>query len=574
MSTASFSRRIVSTLLGGLLLVSCGGGGYGGGGGGGGGASMPTDFLITDATVDDLLAFKTTVVGLRLVSTAGIAGNNLLAAPLPMDLIGAGAAPRWVAREDLTGGTFRGVAITINSGSSSAIDRGGASVAVTETSTSFELPFASPTTITSGSYRQILLDIDLVSSLSGSAAAPPISFDPTGSAALFSGGATSAAIDEVKGVVQSSYAAGSSFEINAFADGDLAQPLGLATILVTGATLLLDENGAAFASEASFFNALVATSTLVEVHGVLQNGAIIATRIEIEDDGIGGASYVVKIDGRISNLDTVANTFDLEIIEVEKGVAIATPVINGASSIAVTYTGATGIVLDEHIPTTEASLSSGQRVKVKFPAFVNAPFAASQIEIDDQPEFEGHITSVAGLPNTITIHLESDEPAIASGQVQNSATDVVVDLSASSLFLDTHSKPTLTTSQLQPGLKLELHGAITGPANGPTIAATKTKIHAGRFKGDALAIFPGLHAFNASMTDLKDSFGNSVTLGAVSVNFDPSALFDGDALNEAQFFVLFSALSIGETIEVEVFGLGTITVPNDILCYEIKAQVH
>ena len=88
------------------------------------------------------------------------------------------------------------------------------------------------------------------------------------------------------------------------------------------------------------------------------------------------------------------------------------------------------------------------------------------------------------------------------------------------------------------------------------------------------AVFSGMHSFNADMTDLKDPFGNSVSFGSVSVNFDPSCTFLDDASNEAGFFALFNGLSQGETLEVEVFGLGTVTTPNEILSYEIKARVH
>ena len=572
MSFNSAASTFTAFFLGALLLVSCGGGGSGGGGAGAGPAT--TDMLITDATVDELLAFKTTIFSLRLVSTTGIAGNNLLSAPLTIDLIGAGAAPRWVAREDLPEGTFRGVAVSITPLSTTAIDRGGAAVAVTEVATAFELPFSTPSVITSGVYRQIMLDIDLMQSLSGLAAAPPISFDPTGTAKLASGGASTSDIDEVKGVVQSADSANSRFVIDAFADGDLSLPLGNTTVELSGTTLLLDENGSAFASKNSFFAALLAGTTLLEVHGTLTGGVITASRVEVEDDGIGGSSYTVKIDGRISNLDTVANTFTLQIIEIEKGSAIATPIISGASSISVSYTNSTGIVLDENTAVSESSLAEGQRVKVKFPTFVIAPFPVSQIEIDAQPEFEGQITSVAGLPNTITLHLESDEPAIASGQVQNSSTSVVLDISASTLFLGTNAKPSLTAAQLQVGLKLEVRGALSGPANAPTIIATETKIHPGRFKGVVLATFANLHAFNAGITDLKDPFGNSVVSSTVSVNLDPSASFDGDAVSEANFFALFSGLTQGETLEVEVFGLGTVTTADEILCYEIKSKVH
>ena len=92
--------------------------------------------------------------------------------------------------------------------------------------------------------------------------------------------------------------------------------------------------------------------------------------------------------------------------------------------------------------------------------------------------------------------------------VEGGSSRIVVDLSASTLFLDTNSRPVLAKAQLQPGLKLEVHGAISGPANAPTITAVRTKIHAGRFEGVATAVFPGLHSFNAAMSDLKDPFGN------------------------------------------------------------------
>jgi hypothetical protein len=281
------------------------------------------------------------------------------------------------------------------------------------------------------------------------------------------GGGASASIDEIKGLVQSIDEPNSRCVIDGFADGDQSVPLGAVTVQLNLGTALFDDNGVAFPTQAGFFAALSAGTTLLEVHGGLQGGTVNATRVEVEDDGVGGPSYVVKIDGRITNLDTNADTFDLEIIEIEKGSAVASPVIGIASQIAVSYTGATGILLEDDTPTTEASLSDGQRVKVKFPAFVAAPFAASRIELEDQPEFEGHITSIAGLPASITMHLESNEPAIASGQVLNSTTDVTVNLLSSTLFLDTDGKPTLTTAFLQPGLKLEVHGAISGPSTAP-----------------------------------------------------------------------------------------------------------
>ncbi|HTF91376.1 MAG TPA: hypothetical protein VK843_23395, partial [Planctomycetota bacterium] len=502
-------------------------------------------------------------------------GSNLLAVPLTIDLIGADAAPRWVLRQDLPAGTFRGVALDITPASTQAIDRAAAAITVTETATAFEVFFPAPVTITATGYRQLVLDIDLPLSLSGTVAAPPLLFDPTGTASLTLGGTASSAIDEVQGTVLTTTPGTNRLSIDAFADGDLTLPLDETTVSLTAGTLLIDEAGLPFASTAAFYAALVTGTTVLEVHGTLTGGIIVASRIEVEDDGVGNPAYVVKIDGRIVNLDTVADTFDVEVIEIEKGSATAGPIIGGATSIAVTYTITTSIVIDGNTPTTETSLAEGQRVKVKFPTFVATPFAASQIEIEDQPEFEGVITDVTGLPVSVIIRLNANEPAIAAGQVLDAQTDVVVNIAGAAPFLDTDGDPALLTTQLQPGLKIEVHGAITGLNTAPTIASTKTKIHSGRFKGDVTATFPLLHSFSATITDLKDSFGNSVAFGPVTVNIDPATtIFSGEAETEAEFNGLFATLGVGEVLEVEVFGLGTVTTPNEILAYEIKAKVN
>ncbi|MEO6708489.1 MAG: hypothetical protein ABI054_11775 [Planctomycetota bacterium] len=569
MFSPSIARALSGAFAGLFLFAACNGSDHHSNPGPG-----KTDFIVTDATVDELLAFQTTIQGLRMVDSTGVQGSNLLVAPLTIELIGASAAPRWVLREELPVGTFRGVALDLTPASTQAIDRSASSIAVTEVATSFEVFFPSPVTITATGYRQLVLDVDLPLSLSGTVATPPLLFDPTGTASVTLGGTASSVIDEVHGTVLTTSAASSRLSIVAFADGDLSLPLGETTINLTAGTLLIDEAGLPFASTAAFYGALVAGTTVLEVDGTLTGGVIVASRIEVEDDGVGSPANVVKIDGRITNLDTAADTFDIEIIEVEKGLATAGPIIGGANSISVTYDISTGIVINGNTPTTETSLADGQRVKVKFPTFAASPFPASQIEIEEQPEFEGVITDVTGLPGSVIIHLNANEPAIASGQVLDDQTDVIVDLAGAPAFLDTEGNPVLLTSQLQPGLKIEVHGAITGPNTAPTITSTRTKVHSGRFTGDVTATFPLLHSFSATITNLKDSFGNSVALGPVTVNIAPTTIFSGEALTEAEFNGLFATLGVGETLEVEVFGLGTVTTPNEILAYEIKAKVN
>jgi hypothetical protein len=573
MLTRPRSRALISSLI--ACLAACGGGG------GGGSSATPaasTDFLVTDATVDELLAFTVKVTSMRPVSdSTGIAGADVLDDDLVIDLIGSSLAPRWVSRGPLPAGTFRAMRVALDPAFTTALDRAGNPVAVQHVATVFDVPFPVPATSTGGAYQQVTLDIDLALSLAGDVASPPIAFDPQGLASLTTGVAATSGIDELKGTVSSIDAAAGTFVVLGFADGDLTAPLGNVTIDPGPGALLLDDAGVAFADEAAFFAALVAGTTVVEVHGDLVQGTVVATRIEIEDAG-GGASYTVKLDGRIRNVDIALNTFDLTIIEIEKGAGIAGPVLaslGNPASVQVHYDDVTtGFVIEESTPASETQLADGERVKVKFATFVAEPFEAVQIEIEDLPEFEGTITSVAGLPLALTITLDDDDPAVTSGRVDDDTTPVTVDLTSSSLFLGTHGKPALIAAQLQAGLELEIHGIISGPSNGPTITATRTKIHPGRFRGTVSDTFELQSSFDADMIDLDDPFGASVTFGSVAVNLDPGCVFRDEALAAGEFFDLFDTLQIGEALEVEVFGLGDPLVPNQIVAYEVKAKVQ
>ncbi|NUP95282.1 MAG: DUF4382 domain-containing protein [Planctomycetaceae bacterium] len=551
-----------------LFAPACGGGG----GGGGGSATASTDLLITDAAVDELLSFQVKVQALQLIDDAtGTPGTDVLDEDLTVDLIGAGVAPRWASRINLPTGTYRGVRATIDASSTVARDLSGAIVGVTHASTSFDIRFPAPVAISAGSYSQVLLDINLAESLSGSVSAPPLAFDPQGAARLASGAGATVGIDEIRGTVRSKTT--SEFVIDAFADGDRLIPLGEINVSLAQAALLLDDDGLAFPSTNAFFTALVPNTTFVEVHGDLIGGAVVASRVEIED---GAQSYSVKIEGRIAALNTTTNTFDLVIVEIEKGSSIASPVLallSNPISIAVDYDDATTpIVLEEHTPTSEASLADGQRVKCKFATFTAEPFRAIHIEIDGYPEFEGRITSIAGLPASFTMRLSSSDPAIG-GSVSSSNTDITVDLANNGrLYLDTDGKPDLLVSQLVAGIKVEVKGTISGPSNGPTIAARSVKLHAGRLRGFVTAVYPQQGSIDVTMTDLDDPFATNVTLGNCNVDFATGCVFDDEAANATELYALFNGLQVGESLEVRVYGLGTSTA-NVIECHEIRAKV-
>ena len=513
------------------------------------------------------------VQSLQLIDNAtGALSVDVLDEDLTIELIGAGLAPRWVSRTRLPVGTYRGVRASIDASSTVARNLTGGLVAVTHTATTFDTNFGAPITISATNYQQVTLDIDLGTSLTGDAATPPITFNPTGILSSQSGAGATIGIDEVEGTVRSVNGT-TNFVIDAFADDDRLVPLGQVTISPAAGALLLDDSGIAYASTAAFFAALVPNSTAVEVHGDLIGGTISASRIEVEgpDDNV---VYSVKLEGLVQNVDTTLNTFDLVVIEVEKGAAIANPLLTSLGNpITCDYDDATAVfLLDENVPTTEASLTNGQRIKAKFATFIGEPFRAVLMEIEGQPEFEGVITSLAGLPTSLTMQLLPGNPALG-GSVATTTTDVTVDLTNSTLYLDTEGDPALTTSQLGVGLRLEVRGAISGPNTGPTVAANRTKIHAGRARGFVTSVSPGVSQFTFTISDpIEDPFGGSVTVGPATVTIDAACYFDDEAANASEFYALFNGLQAGESLEVEVYGL-SLAGPNLIQAFEIEAQI-
>jgi hypothetical protein len=214
-------------------------------------------------------------------------------------------------------------------------------------------------------------------------------------------------------------------------------------------------------------------------------------------------------------------------------------------------------------------------VHVKFPVFANPPFLASRIEIESEGvEFEGQVTSTAGLPGSFVMHLDSDDPAVLSGEVASSSTDVTVDVAGSPVSLDVEGDPTLSALAILSGQKVEPEGALSGSPTSPTISATKVKIFAGRLRDATVdeASRAG-HTFHATGGQLDDPFGGGVVAGSLDVTIAPGAVFTGDTFSESGFYDLFENLQGGQTLSVEIRGIGSGTA-TAIRSYEIKVQVQ
>lgn len=552
-----------------VLLVACGGGGSGGGNAHG--ASV--DLLVTDAPVDDLLAFSGRVQALRLEKQGGGTTDDLLGASVDVEFLGLQNVLRWLATADIAPGTYSGVELEFEHGSYFARAMDGSDVSIDSTDDTLRVPFTTALSIESDDYRRISLDLDLSASLQGSLPGP-LSFTPHGTADD-DDGSTEAEVDEFKGRVTSVDPALGTLVVDAFVDDDLSIGLGPVTVLVGPLTLLLGDDDQPFASRAAFFAALHPGQSVVEVHGNLGSaGRVNATRIDLENQRGGAGDDLVKIEGRVVNL-APGVSFGLMIREIDEGASIAGPVLASLghpSTITVSFDATTVFLLEEHLPATSANLAIGQAVKVKFTSFVSSPFQAARVEIEDEDaDFEGWVSGTSGQPDSLVMHVNPSEPAVQSGAIASGTTDVSVQLAGAALFLDTPGHPALSLADLRVGLKIEVKGALAGTPGAPSISATSVKVHPGKLHATVLHVFPP-SSFSTTGGEIEDPFGGAITPGPLDVQLASGAVFTGDALSAASFFQLFGQLGAGQVLRVRVEGLAT-GAADEVIAYAVEVEI-
>ncbi len=573
MKTLASLRLVPLALL--PLLSACGGGG-----GGGGSSAAGADVFATDATVDGLLGFRIELESLRLRRTDATLTADLLSDPVTVEFLELEERLRWLVRGTLPAGTYDAAVVDFTPSSASAVAEDGSPVAVLAATDRWVAPFDAPLVV-SGAYQRLELDLRLDDSLQGDASSGSIDFSPLG-VSSGSSGSSAATIDEVQGTLVSLDAAQDRLVLDALVDDDPPLALGELTVDVPATALLLAEDGSAFASRAAFYASLVAGATRLEVHGrVGAGGRVDATRIEVEDALGGGGPLAVEIEGVVAAIDA-GNGFTLVIREVEKGRAIAGPVLAGLGnpgSIEIAYDAGTVFVLHDDASgdrlTTDASLAVGQRVDVSFETFLSEPFPARRVEIRDEgADIEGVVTDVSGLPASFVMHVDGDEPAVTSGAVASSATDVQVDASQSAFRLQVHEKPALAAEDLLVGLRIEVRGALSGAPSAPTLAATLVKVKPGRLDDATVTgVDAGAGTFTTSGGDVEDPFGGGIGPGPLVCTVPTGARFEGDASDLADLAALFAGLGAGETLEVRVEGLAT-GEPSTIAAWEIDARVR
>jgi hypothetical protein len=397
-----------------------------------------------------------------------------------------------------------------------------------------------------------------------------IMVDPQAETTLDSG-ANDVTLDEFKGLVTASNQAGAEFTVQAFLDDAQAVALGPVDVFIDNDTLFIDETGMEL-DATEFFDALMDNLTFVEIYGALSDdGRVRGDRIEIEDQ-TGGTSSLVRVEGQI--VGVALNTFMLRVIEIEDGEDIAGPIIAGlgGGDIEVAYDLDTLFIVGRDSLSDSSEVVLGRRVKVEFCSFTTPPFLACIVDVDDDlPRFDGTMTDLTGLPDTFVMQMDPGELAITSGLVQDENTDVTIDLTGTSIVLDTEGVPGLLTDDMAVGQEIEVEGDITGLPAMPTLNATRVWIQPG-YLDDAfvtVADQPNLR-FLTTGGEIVDDFGPNVTPGAQQVFVQDGVTFSGDVSNTTEFFALFGTPQ-GQTARVDVLGLGS-DVANEIRAYHIDVR--
>ena len=543
---------------------------------GGGGSPVYTgqvEILLSDAPLQDLSSFTGTIVEARLVSGNGVLTGNLLSAPARFEFLGLQDTSAILVNSSVPADIYSGVELTFDSDSIEAIGKDGVEIPMIIVNPTLAVDLNDPM-VGRGQYHRFIVDLDLRASLLDAIHPLALGFDASGS-----GDASSAPslepIGDLKGIVLSMDELNQKLTVQSFYDDDLNQPARVMLVEVDSGAYLQDLTSSSFIDSSAFFSALIVDSTLLEVHGALdEDGVFHAQRIEVEDHNGGmQADEQVKIEGWITSVDSMG-AMQVLIQELEQGSAVADPVLSMLAdphNISVSFDPiSVPIFADTSQPTAATSFEVGQPVKIKFSDFVGSPFPAKSIEILGAARFAGAISTLA-LPGMLTVELSPSDFALLGGRVESAVSPVTVDFSVASIVLDIPSRPTLDETQLFGETELVVVGSMSGPTNAALITAEELRVAPGAFQGRILATDAPSASFEASVSDLARPFGPTVPVANVTI--DPACAFHGEAASESEFFALYSALQPGEGLSVSVQGIAS-GLQNEVVAFVIEVVSH
>ncbi len=553
------ARLFVPSLL--LLAsgVACSGGG--GGGGGGGGPNLPpprVTVFLSDSPGDDLLSLVATVDGLVLQRQGGGTTGDLLPAELPVDFVALRKTNLPIASATIQSGVYESATLAF-AGGVEARAEAPAPVTVSMPFPGSIAPLTSLLTIANGEEVALQLDLDLTRSLLVSGGA--LAFVPRFSARPLAGGCRVAEFDAV--VTAESPSQG-TFRADVVPQ-DSTTSLGSIEVEVEGTDLLVGASGQVLPSVGAFFSA-VSVGTRVAVRGTWQAaGFVDATSARIET----GSGITVEITGPILVHDPLDTAFVLQVGSIESGVAIADPVVGDFPALVLDYDASTSFFIEDP-PATASSLDLrvGQRLRARFVTFAGFPLRVETVSIERlEPDFEGTVSDTAGLPGSLVVNLDADDPQVLGGLVL--ATDPIqVDLSAAgtpTLLLRGSPPLNLGTSSADSDLLVGQRVAIRGALVPAGIAASALEVLPGRVvTGTVTSVNAGAGTFNCTFVgpDPTDPFGGTTTSpSTVQVQVSSPALVLLGTNNAPTTMAGMSSAFLnpppGQSLKAEFLGIGS-----------------
>jgi hypothetical protein len=533
--------------------------------------------LVGDAPTDELSSATFAITELRLIREDASLTANLLLAPRTLDVLGLGLSGSEALLDlvELDPGRYTGIRAAVDSTSIELRDLNGdlvpVSVVAAQASADFSTTSGAALVLSNKGFASVSLDIVLDQSLSDNGVG--YDFDLVVRAGH---GTASPILDDFHGQVTVINRTAKWFEVELVDARYQGGSFGEIRVEVDDSDLLFNHSGAEFGNSNAFLASLK-VGDFVEVAGALtSDGTFDGTRCEIEDS----SRSQVRMEGRIQTVDQGAQTFTMVLEEIEKGYAIAQPVLAAL--------GDPGVLSFEWDNKTSwlgskssagssgpTDLVVGKKVDVRVDAsnfIAPMPFLARNIRVDLDERYEGTITSVTGLPDRFEFTLDNRHPGVTSGRITG---PVSVELSSATvIFIDTGVEAWLEASDLLTGLELKVSGKLTGSGASASLAAQRVKVEPGRCEAVVQSVSATERRFTIVILDRKDPFGDpepNMTADVVLASEAVLNLKDG-ANTFAAFRAAFAGLAVGESLVVEIEGIGDGS--GVILGYELRAEVE
>ncbi|QDV09248.1 hypothetical protein Poly30_48050 [Planctomycetes bacterium Poly30] len=535
--------------------------------------------VIQDAPVDGLQSFSVVITDFDLYDTSGKVTGFVGAAPRRVELMGLHDEGELFASSLVYDGTYAGARVSFDPDTIEAIGADGTLLPVISSVDSFDVQFSAPVPLRGSERLDVLLDLDLARSIQGDPATPPLIFEPRASRIPFDSGTYQ--LGEVEGYAYTRLDSPNRLSLiprlwNAGTERGGSAAVAPPDILIDLApdAVLIDSAGQPFIDEAAFFAAFAQSTQFVEVHCDLRpNGTAAASRIEL--GGSAQTSSPSEVEGRVVAVDP-GGSFDLLVLDIENhGTAISSLLAQSSPPYLFTimFASETRFIDDPtHTAQDASDLAVGQRVDVLI-TDTSLPLLAQRVEFESAPEHRATVASTGGLPAGLVVRMTETTAAVTAGLVMDETTNVEVDLASAEIVLSARGERPLAASALVEGLQVELSGRVEGTSTEPTLAASRIRVIAGELTGTISGISAGTSTFDVTVTSIMDPFGGGATSPPFSVTLDPACTFSGAANNESAFFALFNDLAAGQSLRVEVVGIGTASA-NEVRAYDVRAAVN